>query len=190
MSDYYKTWWRPLWAGLGIDPDGKHSKQMKTAVWLFLYLIMVADPRTGVVSRSYYEMSRETGRKKKTVKKWMAVLRKKGYVITGRRGEELFIRIRKWKSVGKASNRGSGESEAPLIGDYPGPQSGSFGKSQKVQKTLYSSRQSGQFENKDDTGMITLEKIYIKTLTLNVTLAADLFPEARKNCWQWTWPPD
>ena len=159
-----------MWSGLGIDPDGKHSKQMKTAVWLFLYLIMVADPRTGVVSRSYYEMSRETGRKKKTVKKWMAVLKKKGYVITGRRGEELFIRIRKWKSIGKASNRGSGESEAPPVGDHPGPQSGSFGKSQKVQKTLYSSRQSGQFEKKSATGIDNVRKDIYKDVNVKLLI--------------------
>ena len=81
MSNYSKNWWRPLWSGLVIDLDGKHSKQMKTSVWLFLYFLVMANSQTGTLVKTYAEISKEMGRKEKTIRKWMNHLMREGYVV-------------------------------------------------------------------------------------------------------------
>ncbi|MFH2068279.1 MAG: hypothetical protein ABII89_02290 [Candidatus Omnitrophota bacterium] len=151
MSDYFKNWWRPLWSGLVIDLDGKHSKQMKTSVWLFLYLLVTADSQTGTLVKTYAEISRETGRKEKTVRKWMHNLVRKGYVTVKRRRGSLSVSIKRWKSFDNCPDQGITRKENAPKRVINLLQLGQIQKEQKTPKSLYSSRKTrkeGSFTDK------------------------------------------
>ncbi len=165
MSNYSKNWWRPLWSGLAIDPDGKHSKQMKTSVWLFLYLILVADQKTGMLTKSYAEISRMTGRRKKTTLKWMNALRRKGYVLTKKEGKRLVIQVKKWKFLTKCPDWGTMKTESTPNGARNGPQLGRIEEEQKSEKSLCLSQKikKGRFAdrynvNKDIYNIVNVSK--------------------------------
>ena len=105
MSDFHKNWWRPLWSGLVMDSNGKHSKKMRNSVWLFLYLLLWANPNTGTCFKNYAQISKEMGRKKETTRKWMSILKKEGYIWTKRKNKGLVIGIKKWKNFDKCSSQ-------------------------------------------------------------------------------------
>jgi len=151
MSDYFKNWWRPLWSGLVIDLDGKHSKQMKTSVWLFLYFLVTADSRTGTLVKTYAEINREMGRKEKTIRKWMNRLMREGYVTVERRKEGLFVSIKRWKSFDNCPDQGITRKENTPKRVINLLQSGQKEKEQKSEKPLYLSRKTeneGSFADK------------------------------------------
>ncbi len=94
-----KNWWVPVWKGLVIDPESKHQKRMKNALWLFLYLLLNADRKTGVLQRKLKTISSDTGIKERTIRVWLRLLKNQGYIETKNKGHCLFIRIKKWKSL-------------------------------------------------------------------------------------------
>ncbi len=100
-----KFWWRPVWSGLVIDPEGKHSKQMGQSIWLFLFLLLEADSKEGTLVKSVKEISREMGRPIGTIKKWLRVLKKHGYIQTQRADHSQFIHIRNYKTTDRANQR-------------------------------------------------------------------------------------
>lgn len=107
-----KTWWGPIWRGLVADGTGKHYKSMRASVWLFLYFVVHADRRTGKLSRRYDTMVRETGINKRTIRQWLSILRKQGYVQVERSGSSLAIsiQIQKWKPL-----QGAMQNKSPQL---------------------------------------------------------------------------
>jgi hypothetical protein len=95
-----KSWWSPIWRGLIVDPEAKHYRQIRSALWLFLYLILHADRKTGELHRRYDTISRDLGIPKRTVRRWLALLDQAGYVEIGRtrRSPAFSIRVRRWKA--------------------------------------------------------------------------------------------
>lgn len=98
-----KSWWRPVWSGLVIDPEGKHSKQMGQSIWLFLFLLLEADYKEGTLVKSIKEISREMGRPAGTIKKWLKILKEHGYIQTQRADHSQFIHIRTYKDCDRAN---------------------------------------------------------------------------------------
>lgn len=98
-----KQWWTPVWKGLIMDPGARHYRRMKSAVWLFLYLMLNADRKTGLLLRKVKTISFDMGVKKDTIMRWMDILRKGGYIATLSTGRCLSIRVNKWRppEVGK-----------------------------------------------------------------------------------------
>src|SRR5690242_9393130 len=96
-----KSWWAPLWRGLVADHTGKHYRGMKSAVWLFLYLVMHADRKTGRLIRHYDTMVKETGLTRRTIRHWLAILKRHGYVTVEQTGgsRPLVIQVQKWKPL-------------------------------------------------------------------------------------------
>ena len=96
-----KSWWAPLWRGLVTDSSAKHYRNMKNAVWLFLYFVMHADRRTGRLIRRYDTMVKETGLAKRTIRHWLAILKRRGYVTVEQTGRSqvLAIQVEKWKPL-------------------------------------------------------------------------------------------
>ncbi len=94
-----KQWWVPVWTGLVMDRDAKHYKKMKNAVWLFLYLILNANRKSGFLMRKVRTISSDMGTKKNTVLRWLSVLREQGYIATENTGRCLLIQIKKWKAL-------------------------------------------------------------------------------------------
>jgi hypothetical protein len=93
-----KSWWGAVWRGLVVDDKGTHYR-MDGAIWLFLYLIIHADRRTGRLMRRYETIAADMSRPSRTIRKWMLTLRRYGYVEVARTGRSLVIHIQKWRAV-------------------------------------------------------------------------------------------
>lgn len=96
-----RTWWVPIWSGLIMEEKGKHYRMMGSSLWLFLYLALHADRRTGFLLRKVKTISKDTGIKPRTAREWLRVLKQQGYIETRTTGRCLLIQIRKWKGFGE-----------------------------------------------------------------------------------------
>jgi hypothetical protein len=99
------TWWAPLWRGLIVPRGAKHYEAMKSAIWLFSYLLLHADRRTGRLIRRLDTIAKEMEIKQRTIRHWMSMLRKHGYITTQHTGRSLEIQIQKWKPLQGAKRR-------------------------------------------------------------------------------------
>jgi hypothetical protein len=102
-----KDWWAPVWRGLVLDPEARHYKRMKSALWLFLYLLLNADRRTGHLLRKIRTVTSDTGIKERTIRAWLNILRGRGYIETRSLGHCLSVQIRKWKSLSTWQDHGT-----------------------------------------------------------------------------------
>lgn len=87
-----------------MDQKARHYKRMRSAIWLFLYLLLNADRRTGFLVRKVRTISSDMGINRDTVLRWLNILRKEGYVVTENTGRCLSIQIKKWKGVLNVGN--------------------------------------------------------------------------------------
>jgi hypothetical protein len=94
-----KQWWAPVWTGLVLDSQGRHYRQMKTALWLYLYFLLNADRRTGCLKRKIKTICADTGISSGTVARWLSVLKKGGYIAVQSTGRCLEIQIAKWRAA-------------------------------------------------------------------------------------------
>ncbi|MHB8174922.1 MAG: hypothetical protein ACYDFU_10740 [Nitrospirota bacterium] len=95
MNKERKDWWAPVWTGLVMDPGCVHYTRMKSAVWLYLYLVVNAD-KNGTLERNINAISRDTGIKERTIKHWLDILRKGGYIQTRNTGRSLCFVVNLW----------------------------------------------------------------------------------------------
>ena len=92
-------------AGLrGVLFEAKHYQQMGQAVWLYGWLVLRQtrqEDTLGLVLGgspvSYREIEEETGFARKTLERWMSVLRREGYVLTKSTPAGVIVRITKAK---------------------------------------------------------------------------------------------
>ena len=96
-----KQWWAPVWTGLVVDEGAKHYRKMKNSVWLFLYLVLHANRRTGVLMRKVRTISKDMGITRDTTLRWLTVLRTEGYIVTLNTGRYLTIQVKNWKPLTK-----------------------------------------------------------------------------------------
>ena len=118
-----KQWWAPVWNGLVMDPEAKHYQTMKNAVWLYLYLLLSANRKTGILMRKIETVSRDMGVTRDTALRWLKVLRSGGYIETVNTGHSLTIQVTRWKAivgVGKTQLQKLGFSNI-RSGKYPTP---------------------------------------------------------------------
>ena len=94
-----RDWWGFVWRGLVVSRTAKHYNAMGRAVWLFLYLIIHANRRSGTVYRRVRTISQDIGLSERTVQIWLKTLRDKEYITTERTGRSLIIHINKWKPI-------------------------------------------------------------------------------------------
>lgn len=102
-----KTWWAPVWRGLVADPEGKHLRRLDGAVWLFLYLVLHAERRTGIARCTVRTVARSMGAPKRTVQRWLGRLLDLGYVSLEERGRVLVVVISRWKAFGERATNGA-----------------------------------------------------------------------------------
>lgn len=95
------TLWIHIWSGLVRDPTGKHRSTLGKAIWLYLYLLVVANWKTGVLFRRLSTIATEIGSNGRSVSRWLATLRKHGYVVTKPTGRALTITINKWRPIAR-----------------------------------------------------------------------------------------
>lgn len=101
QSMRHTMWWGPVWRGLFVDPTGKHYRAMGRALWLYGYLIVHADRRSGTLFRAVSTISSDMQISGRTVQVWLSKLRRHGYITTRSTGRALRITIEKWKPVKK-----------------------------------------------------------------------------------------
>lgn len=99
------AWWGPVWRGLFVDPAGKHYHAMGKALWLYGYLIVHANRKTGTLYRSLSTITRDMQIPKRTIQAWLSVLRKHGYIKTKTTGRALLIEIEKWRTIIKKHHK-------------------------------------------------------------------------------------
>ncbi len=87
-----------MWRGLVVDSEGRHYRRMKSAVWLYLYLIIHADRLTGRLVRKYETIAFDMEVPSRTIRRWMMMLRRNRYIDVESTGRSMVIHIRKWKS--------------------------------------------------------------------------------------------
>jgi hypothetical protein len=95
------SWWAAVRSGLVRDSTGKHYHIIRRAIWLYLYLIIVADRGEGTLFRKVATIVAETGFKSRSVQRWLAELRRKGYIETKSTGRSLKVSITKWHPMGR-----------------------------------------------------------------------------------------
>ena len=151
-----KQWWAPIWTGLVIDQDAKHYHRMKKAVWLFLYLVLHANRRTGFLLRKATTMSSDMNVHKNTVFRWLHTLRKHGYITTESTGRCLHIQIKKWKGTTELPKVGLQKHQTCNLKNTKGDASP---EANQMQNCLYCSPKRGNFDEPND---ITIKKDILK----------------------------
>lgn len=101
-SNRHTSWWGPIWRGLFVDPQGKHYRAIGRALWLYGYLIIHADRRTGILYRAVSTVACDMHVSERTIQAWLALLRRHGYIRTRTTGRALVIEIEKWRPIIKA----------------------------------------------------------------------------------------
>lgn len=107
-----KSWWSPVWRGLVVDARGQHYRKMKSALWLFTYLLMHADRKTGQLRRKHATISQDMGVNARTIRRWLERLSRHGYVRVTHTGRALVIHIQKWRSLNTASRPASSDPKS------------------------------------------------------------------------------
>lgn len=95
----HHRWWGPIWRGLAVEETAKHYKAMGKAVWLYIYLIVHANRKTGTLFRLIPSIARDMGIPVRTIRAWVSILRKHGYIITESNGRGLTITVLKWRPL-------------------------------------------------------------------------------------------
>jgi hypothetical protein len=96
-KDNQKRGWAPVWIGLVMDPKSTHYTRMNNAVWLYLYLLLNADRKTGWLKRKVTTICEDTGISERTIRRWLATLAGQKYIEIKFTGRCLNIQISKWK---------------------------------------------------------------------------------------------
>ena len=112
-----------VWTGLVVDEGAKHYRKMKNSVWLFLYLVLHANRRTGVLMRKVRTISRDMGITRDTTLRWLKVLRTEGYIATHNTGRYLTIEVKNWKPLTRPGTMQPQKRDSPDSSSwkYPTP---------------------------------------------------------------------
>ena len=100
-----KTWWGAIWRGVVVDAQAKHYRKMRLAFWLFVYLVIHADRKTGELRRKYQTVASEMGLSERTVRRFFKRLEAHGYISLTKTGRAQLIRICKWRQFLSGANR-------------------------------------------------------------------------------------
>jgi hypothetical protein len=103
------SWWAPIWRGLVVEGTAKHYRAMRSSIWLYFYLIVHADRRTGTLFRRIDTIAHDMGVNTATVRRWMSKLASRGYISRERTGRSLRIIVQRWKRLHPRPNEKSGK---------------------------------------------------------------------------------
>jgi helix-turn-helix protein len=99
------SWWAPIWRGLVVEGTAKHYRAMRSSIWLYLYLIVHADRRSGTLFRRIDTIAHDMGVNSATVRRWMSRLARRGYISRKRTGRSLRITVERWKPLGPRAQK-------------------------------------------------------------------------------------
>jgi len=110
LQEQQKDWWAAVWRGLVFDSNGTHYKNLRSALWLYLYLIIHAKRETGRLSRLYSSIADDMGIPERTIRNWMKCLKRYEYIEIEMTGRAMVIHICKWKTWKRNSPSGKNMS--------------------------------------------------------------------------------
>ena len=82
--------------GLIADPAAKHYRQMRQAIWLYLFLLLAMPVQSGRRLLDAKAIAEAMGLQKATIQSWLGHLRAQGYLSLERQEGRMWIRISKW----------------------------------------------------------------------------------------------
>lgn len=91
------SWWFPLWKGLVVDENAKHRIRIGTSIWLYLYLLLLVNRKTGSLSKRQKDMANDLGFSVRTIQNHLFQLKKNGYITIEKQVKMPKIKIAKWK---------------------------------------------------------------------------------------------
>ena len=112
----------PLFKELIADPDGNHYRHLRNAIWLYLYLIAFANPKSGKLVSSLSEIATAMGQSIETISSWLGHLKKWHYVSVVKHGNSMNFRVNRWRdlviiyeqpSISKIDNSTKGPKKSP-----------------------------------------------------------------------------
>lgn len=83
----------PQPASIWITETLRHYDTIGKIFWLWLYLLTLADPDTGSVSRPYARLASELGVRATTLKQWITALEEHGYLADDSWNHSLQVRL-------------------------------------------------------------------------------------------------
>ena len=91
--------WFPQFTGLIRDPEGKHHKTMGVAIWLYNFFCADANRKTGEWVGQLNNITERTGIQLWTIKRYMQILKKGGYITAKRKDNGIEVKISKYKTL-------------------------------------------------------------------------------------------
>ena len=92
----------------GVLFEAQHHARMGSAIWLYGWLVLRQTHQTGTTGWvlggapiTYREIEEETGFNRRTLERWMSLLRKHGYIATAFARGGVIVRILKAKKHGR-----------------------------------------------------------------------------------------
>ncbi len=178
-----KQWWAPVWTGLVMDEKGTHYNRIKSAIWLYLYLLLNADRKCGFLKRKIKTICVDMGISERTIKRWLRLLMKNDYIKLCSTGRCLNIQIAKWKNTGEVPNSASQRGQK-----WP-TRSDKFGTSEKVPNSENPLNPCGETSFAPSSNDISInkdiKKIDIDSKSCSVSefmISAEFKPKTREQC--------
>ena len=97
--------------GLVADPKAKHYRKMRQALWLYLFLLMAAPPRSGRRLLDPEAIALAMGLGEATVRSWLGHLRAPGYLNLERQEGRVWIQISRWRENDQGTGPVSRDSD-------------------------------------------------------------------------------
>jgi hypothetical protein len=72
---------------------------MRSAIWLYLYLIVHTDRKIGRLFRRTSTIASDMGVRPETIRYWMAILKRCGYVASKTTGRAANITVERWNRI-------------------------------------------------------------------------------------------
>lgn len=107
-------WWARLYRGLVMDSSARHYRQMKIAVWLYLYFLLNANWKSGTLYRRLSTISQDTGINLFALRRWLRILVRNGYVNAFYNGRFWVITVNKWRPLPSLLTRKSKSAKSAL----------------------------------------------------------------------------
>jgi hypothetical protein len=107
----------PFFRKIVSEPQAKHYRRMRNAIWLYLYLMICANPKTGKLTACVSDIAESMGHSEATISSWLGHLRKWHYVSLEKQKKSLHLKISQWKDIFDVPQRVTlSQSDEPIKG--------------------------------------------------------------------------
>ncbi len=89
----------PLFQNIVADGTGQHHRRIRHAIWLYLYLLTLANIKTGKLTTRIADIANATGISEETVRSWLGHLKKWHYVSVVKNRDGFQFKINRWKEI-------------------------------------------------------------------------------------------